>query len=66
MASEYPHVKFTGCHLVPVRHAHQENVQIEIYNLHEGLRGRDESYDVIHGSGLFKFVRAIFMICDPN
>lgn len=59
MAQEYAHVKFTGCHVVPVRHPHQPNVQIEIYNVHEGLRGKDESYDMIHGSGLFKFVRDI-------
>ncbi|KAL5487577.1 hypothetical protein ACEPAI_5685 [Sanghuangporus weigelae] len=57
MAKEYPHVKFTGCNLVPTRHPHTPNIQLEVYNLHQGFHGRNESYDLIHMSGTFKFSR---------
>ncbi|EJD01670.1 uncharacterized protein FOMMEDRAFT_158822 [Fomitiporia mediterranea MF3/22] len=57
MAKEYPHVKFTGCNLVPTRHPHSPNIQLEVYNLHDGFHGRDESYDMIHMFGTFKFSR---------
>lgn len=61
MAEQYQHVRFTGCHVVPVRHPQRPNVQIEVYNVHEGLLGKDGSYDIIHGSGLFKFVCDVFV-----
>ena len=62
MAKEYPHVKFTGCNFVPTRHPHSPNIQLEVYNLHEGLRGRDESYDMIHMFGAFKNVCFLFFL----
>ncbi|KAI5117560.1 hypothetical protein M0805_004473 [Coniferiporia weirii] len=55
MVREYPHVKFTGCNFVPTRHPHHPNIILEIYNLNDGLRGRDGSFDLIHAIGCFKF-----------
>lgn len=56
MADQFPHVKFTGCNFVPTRHPHHPNIQLEIYNLNEGFRGRDEYYDLIRMEGCFKTV----------
>lgn len=56
MAEEFPHVKFLGCNFVPTRHPHNDNVQFEVYNLNDGIRGRDSSFDLIHASGTFKTV----------
>lgn len=56
MAKEYPHVKFTGCNFVPTRHPHLPNIQLEVYDLHGGFHGKDETYDFIHMNGTFKFV----------
>ena len=56
MAEEYPHVKFHGCNFVPTRHPFRENVLLEVYNLNEGLRGDDASFDMIHAYGCFKMV----------
>lgn len=61
MAKEYPRVKFTGCNLVPTRHPHSPNIQLEVYNLHEGFHGKDESYDLIHMLCTFKFVSALLL-----
>ena len=67
MADEYPHVKFTGCNFVPTRHPHRSNVQLEVYNLNDGIRGRDDSYDLIRADGLFKMVkRQNFYSLTPN
>ena len=72
MAVEYPHVKFTGCNFVPTRHPHHENIQLEVYNLNDGLRGRDESYDLIHACSCFKGVSvsndwpSIILIVSPR
>lgn len=60
MAAEYPFVKFVGCNFVPTRHPFRDNVQLEVYNLNEGLRGRDNSFDLIHADGLVKLVRTKF------
>ena len=56
MAKEYPHAKFTGCNFVPTRHPHSSNIQLEVYNLHNGFHGKDETYDLIHMFSTFKFV----------
>lgn len=56
MAEEFPHVKFTGCNWVPTRHPYRENVVLEVYNLNDGIRGKDNHFDIIHGDGLFKMV----------
>lgn len=61
MAKEYPHVKFTGCNFVPTRHPHNSNIQLEVYNLHDGFHGKDETYDMIHMFGTFKFVCSPFI-----
>lgn len=54
MAIEFPHVKFTGCNFVPTRHPHRPNIVLEVYNLNDGLRGKSESYDLIHALACFK------------
>lgn len=59
MAAEYPFAKFTGCNFVPTRHAHRDNVLLEVYNLSDGLHGKDNSFDLIHADGLVKMVRLI-------
>lgn len=56
MAEEYPHVKFHGCNFVPTRHPHRDNLLLEVYNLNDGLRGKDASFDMIHATGCFKMV----------
>ena len=56
MALEYPHVKFTGANFVPTRHPYRENVQFEVYNLVEGLHGKNGTYDIIHADATFKMV----------
>ena len=73
MAKEYSHVKFTGCNFVPTRHPHSSNIQLEVYNLHDGFHGKDETYDLIHMLSTFKFVCPLgfsatlirSLICDP-
>ncbi|KLO07900.1 hypothetical protein SCHPADRAFT_836007 [Schizopora paradoxa] len=57
MALEYPHVKFTGANFVPTRHPYRENVQFEVYNLVEGLHGKNGTYDIIHADATFKMTR---------
>ena len=56
MAVEYPHVKFTGCNVVPTRHPYSDKVQFEVYNVADGLHGKDNHYDLIHASGCYKMV----------
>ena len=63
MAAEYPHVKFHGCNYVPTRHPFRENVLLEVYNLNDGLKGEDASFDMIHAYGCFKIVsNCIFIV----
>ncbi|TDL30019.1 hypothetical protein BD410DRAFT_811410 [Rickenella mellea] len=57
MAEEYPYVKFHGCNFVPTRHPFHDNVQFEVYNLNDGFRGQDASYDIIHAANTFKMTR---------
>ena len=61
MAEEFPHVEFVGCHFVPTRHLYHENVQLQVYNLNEGFRGNDASFDLIHASCTFKMVSLPFL-----
>ncbi|TDL17678.1 hypothetical protein BD410DRAFT_843472 [Rickenella mellea] len=48
MAEQFPHVKWHGVQLVPSRHPHSDNIVFEVYDVNEGLRGTEGSFDLIH------------------
>lgn len=65
MAMEYPHAKFTGCNFVPTRHPHRSNIVLEVYNLNDGFRGKDQSFDLIHAFCTFKMVPSFCFTSHP-
>ncbi|TDL17679.1 hypothetical protein BD410DRAFT_794152 [Rickenella mellea] len=73
MSEQFPHVKWHGIQFVPNRRPYRENVVYEVYDISEGLRGADCSFDFIHSrlSGLFikdrsRFLREVKRLLRPG
>lgn len=66
LASERPDVDFVSVDIAPVApHTPNANIEFEVYNVLEGIRAADESFDVVYCRATMTMVRTRFTTAFP-